>query len=110
MSKRCRFSLIEIKSSKVRWNDVNFLPIEITLKKVRENDIDFLLMDITSRKIRQNDADFLPNEITMKNCIKLMWTFVNIFPPTYLNKIDIELMLIRHGVSVGICNKGFYNT
>ena len=113
-SNKCRndvdFSLIEIKSSKVRWNDVNFLPIEITLKKVRKNHIDFLPMDITSRKIRQNNADFLSNEITMKNYIKMMWTFVNIFPLTYPNNIAIELMLIPHGVSIGICNKGFYNT
>ena len=89
-SNKCRndvdFSLIEITSSKIRWNDVNFLPIEITLKKVRENDIEFLPMGITSRKIRQNHADFLPNEITLKNYIKMMWTFVNIFPLTYRNK------------------------
>ena len=62
-----KFLPVEISSSKVRANNMDFSTIRITLKKVSESIVHFSTIEITSRKVRGNNVDILPSQITPTN-------------------------------------------
>ena len=86
---------------KIDGSNADFFSIKIRSKKVHRNDVHFTPIEITSKKVRQNDSEFSPIKITSKNYVKMTWKFVAAFSSMYWRKIDIELTLIRRGVSVG---------
>ena len=58
---------------------MDFPTIEIRSKKVRANNVDFLTIEIRSKKVRGNDMDFLISKITPKKYVEMTWKLVEIW-------------------------------